>query len=261
MKKIVFTDEQISDIENDYMNNHLSCETIGIKMGYSKRPIIELLKKRGELKKGKSDGIKIELTENQKEIIKKLYLEDYKNSYDIGETMRLSKPFIDKYLTNCGYRRSVGESISLRQKGKKRSEEVKKILKTAQQKLSKSGKRKQYGGVCKTYDVNGTKCQGTYEKFYIEKLISENKKIPSESKPIITPYGVYNADFYDGENLIEIKSDYTYEVLIGVKKSRWTNKFDLTQYEKIKWINDNVNPVKIIIVDKKNNKLIKKEIL
>ena len=115
MKKIVFTDEQISDIENDYMNYHLSCETIGIKMGYSKRPIIELLKKRGKLKKGKSDGIKIKLTENQKEIIKKLYLEDYKNSYDIGETMGLSKPFIDKYLTNCGYRRnrSLGNSIGL----------------------------------------------------------------------------------------------------------------------------------------------------
>jgi hypothetical protein len=46
MKKIVFTDKQISDIENDYINNHLSCETIGIKMGYSKTPIIELLKKK-----------------------------------------------------------------------------------------------------------------------------------------------------------------------------------------------------------------------
>jgi hypothetical protein len=35
----------------------------------------------------------------------------------------------------------------------------------------------------------------------------------------------------------------------------------LSNGKKIKWVNDNVNPVKIIIVDKKNNKLIKKEIL
>jgi hypothetical protein len=134
------------------------------------------------------------------------------------------------------------------------------ILKRAQQKLSKSGKRIQYGGVCSFYLVNNVECQGTYEKFYLEKLISENKKIPEKSKPVITPYGVYNADFYDGNNLIEIKSDYTYDVLVGIKKSRWTNKFDLTQYEKIKWVNENINSVEIFVVDKKNNKLIKKEI-
>jgi len=261
MKKIVFTDEQIKNIENDYLNNHFSCETIGKKIGYSKRPIIELLKKRGKLKKRLSNGKKIELTETQKDTIKKMYLNECKTSHEISKVTNLSRPFIDKYLTSCGYRRSVGESISLRQKGKKRSEEVKKILKTAQQNLSKSGKRKQYGGVCKIFNVNGIKCQGTYEKYYIEMLINENKKIPLESFPVMTPYGVYNADFYDGKNLIEIKSDYTYDVLVGHKKSRWTNKFDLTQYKKIKWVNDNFNLVKIIIVDKKNNKLIKKEIL
>ena len=31
-------------------------------------------------------------------------------------------------------------------------------------------------------------------------------------------------------------------------------------YEKIKWVDKNVIPVEILIVDKKNNKLIKKEI-
>jgi predicted DNA-binding protein YlxM (UPF0122 family) len=115
MRKIVFTDEQIEEIEFEYVINKLSCEKIGNKFNVSKRPIIELLKKRNKLKKGKSDGIKIELTKNQKEIIKKLYQNDYKNCYEIGEIMGLSKSFIDKYLTNCGYRRdrSLGNSIGL----------------------------------------------------------------------------------------------------------------------------------------------------
>ena len=34
----------------------------------------------------------------------------------------------------------------------------------------------------------------------------------------------------------------------------------MSQYEKIKWVDKNVIPVEILIVDKKNNKLIKKEI-
>lgn len=260
MKKIIFTDKQIEEIELYYVVNGLSCQNIGNKFNVSKRPIIELLKKRNKLKKGKSNGIKIELTKNQKETIKKLYLIDYKNSYEIGETMGLSKPFIDKYLTNCGYRRTKGESISLRQTGKKRSNRVIEILKNAQQKLSKSGKRIQCGGVCSFYKVNNVECQGTYEKFYIEKLIKENKKIPSKPDPIKTPYGVYNPDFYDGKCLIEIKSDYTYDILIGNKKNRWNNKIDLTQYNKIKWTNENIQPVQILVVDKKNNKLIKKQI-
>ena len=34
---------------------------------------------------------------------------------------------------------------------------------------------------------------------------------------------------------------------------------DKTQYKKIKWVNKNIKPVEIIIVDKRKNKLIKKE--
>jgi predicted DNA-binding protein YlxM (UPF0122 family) len=59
MKKIVFTDKQISEIEKDYLINNLSCETIGKKFGISKRPINNLLKKNGKLKKGLSNGKKI----------------------------------------------------------------------------------------------------------------------------------------------------------------------------------------------------------
>jgi predicted DNA-binding protein YlxM (UPF0122 family) len=76
MKKIVFTDKQISEIEKDYLINNLSCETIGKKFGISKRPINNLLKKNGKLKKGLSNGKKINLTDEQVKTIKKLYLEE-----------------------------------------------------------------------------------------------------------------------------------------------------------------------------------------
>lgn len=67
-------------------------------------------------------------------------------------------------------------------------------------------------------------------------------------------------DFTGKENLIEIKSDYTYEILIGNKPNRFTGVYETNQYKKIKWVNKNIKPVDIIIVDKRDNRLIKKKI-
>jgi predicted DNA-binding protein YlxM (UPF0122 family) len=259
MKKVVFTDKQIIEITNDYLCNKLSCKTIGKKFNVSKTPINNLLKEKGLLKKGFSSGKKIELNDKQMSLIKKLYLEEKRTGPYIAKILNLNKHLIDKILCNSEFRRSVGESISLRQTGKKRSERVINILKTAQQNYSKSGKRKQTGGVCKKYIVNGIECQGTYEKFYIEKLIKEEQILPSNSISFETPFGVYYPDFSFNNKLIEIKSDYTYEVLLGNQINRYTKKIDKTQYRKIKWVNKNIKPVEIIIVDKRKNKLIKKE--
>jgi predicted DNA-binding protein YlxM (UPF0122 family) len=260
MKKIVFTDKQISEIEKDYLINNLSCETIGKKFGISKVPINNLLKKNGKLKKGSSNGKKINLTDEQVKTIKKLYLEELRTGPYIAKILNLNKNLIDKILYNSNFRRSLGESISLRQTGKKRSERVIKILERAQQNYAKSGKRKQTGGICRKFLVKNISCQGTYEKYYIEKLIKEDKTLPNNSKPIDTPYGVYYPDFSFNNRLIEIKCDYTYDILIGKKQSRFTKKIDTRQYDKIKWVNKNVITVDILIVDKKNNKIIKKEI-
>jgi len=260
MKKIIFTDKEINEIVYDYEINGLSCEIIGEKFGVSKRPINSLLGKIGKLRKPVSNGVKIKLTDDKLNLIKKLYLEELRTAPYIAEILNLNKHLVEKILYNSDFRRSRGESISLRQTGKKRSEHVIKILENAQQNYAKSGKRKQTGGVCRKFLIENISCQGTYEKYYIEKLIKDGKKIPNNSKPINTPYGTYYPDFSFDDRLIEIKSDYTYDVLIGEKQSRFTKKIDTTQYEKIKWIDKNVIPVEILIVDKKNNKLIKKEI-
>jgi hypothetical protein len=259
MRKIVFTEKEISEIERDYLINNLSCETIGKKFGVSKRPINNILKKNGKLKKGLSDGKKINMTDEQIKTIKKLYLEELKSIDYIAKTLNLTKFFIDKFLSISGYRRSRGEAISLRQFGKKRSEKVIRILTLAQQKYSRSGKRKQTGGVCDTFFISGIECQGTYEKFYIESLIKENKLLPTNSISFGTPYGVYYPDFSFTDKLIEIKSDYTYDILLGDRISRFTKKIDKTQYKKIEWVHKNIKPVEIIIVDKRKNKLTKKE--
>jgi hypothetical protein len=134
-------------------------------------------------------------------------------------------------------------------------------MKIAQQKLSESGNRKQTGGICKIFNVNNIECHGTYEKFYIEMLINENVLCPKNCKSIITPYGVYYPDFSYDDKLIEVKSEYTYNILIGIEKSRFSKKIETNQLRKIKWVNENILPVEIIVVDKRKNKIIKKEII
>ena len=252
-----FNKNEIDSIKEKYINGE-SCQNIGYYFNTSKVTIGKILKKEGLLRKGYSNGVKIELNDEIKEKIKHLYLNEFKSPFEISIMVNLNISFIDKYLTNSGYRRNKSESISLTQKGKKRTEEVCKILKIAQQTLAKSGNRKQTGGVCKKYIINGIECTGTYEKFYIEKLIIEGQKLPINSESVNTPYGVYYPDFFNGKTYTEIKSDYTYDILIGRKINRWTKKIDTTQLKKIKWVNENIKPVDILVVDKKHNKIIKK---
>lgn len=257
---MVFNDNEVNDIIFQYIELKSSCSDISKKYNISKLPITNLLKELNLLRKGYSNGKKLNLNETQKNEIKRLYLDEYKTSPHISSILNINKHSIDKFLHDNKLKRTVGESITLRQTGKKHTKQRKENFKKIQQEIASSGNRKQKGGICKFFKIDDLECQGTYEKFYIEKLIKEEKELPKNGKTIKTPYGVYTSDFYDGVNLIEIKSDYTYEILIGKKINRFNKKIDLRQFKKIKWVNKNIQPVEIIVVNKRNNVLIKKEI-
>jgi hypothetical protein len=261
MKKIEFTNDEKKIIIFEYIKNYKSCEKISKILNIGKIPIKKFLKDMDLLRKGTSNGKKIELTEEEKNLIKKYYLIDKKTSPEISELMGFNRHFIEKVIYNSTFKRTKGESISLRQTNKKHTKERIEKFKIVQQKIAESGKRKQRGGICKFFNVNGIECQGTYEKFYIDKLINENENLPIKGETIKTPYGVYSSDFSYVTKLVEIKSDYTYDILIGNKINRFTKNIDLKQYNKIKWVNENIKPIEIIVVDKRQNKLIKKEII
>lgn len=257
MVRKTFNSNEILKIQEHYKNG-LSCYSIGKLFGVSKTPINRVLKDLGVLKKSKSDGKKIVLTETQKIKIKKMYCDEFKNIDEISQKLKLTKSFIDKYLNTVNYRRNKSEAMRVLKTGKKLSENIKKNMKLAQHKFNQSGNKKINGGVCKFYNIKGINCQGTYEKFYIDKLMSENKELPQNCEPILTPYGLYFPDFKINDVYIEIKSDYTFDVLIGKTKNRFTKKFETKQLKKINWVTENIKKVEIIVVDKKNNKLINK---
>ena len=104
---------------------------------------------------------------------------------------------------------------------------------------------------CKFYIINGLECQGTYEKHYIETLILNNLELPKKPKNILTPYGWYTPDFEFNDKFIEIKSIYTYKMMVGEIKN-YGGKFDDIQHKKAIWVNDNIKPLEIKIINKKD---------
>jgi transposase-like protein len=107
-----FNDVEINDILIKYKNG-ISVQKICKLYNVSNKPIQKILKDNGILKKGYSNGVKINLTEEQKEIIKDLYLNEYKNSFEIGQELNLSKSFIDKYLRLSNIVRTKSEGVSV----------------------------------------------------------------------------------------------------------------------------------------------------
>jgi len=107
-----FNDIDIENIIKKY-NSGLSVKKISNIYGVSITPIKRILKSVNLLRKGLSNGKKIELSDEQKLLIKFLYLEKYKNTDEISSQIGLTKSFVDKYLTYCGYRRDKSNGVSV----------------------------------------------------------------------------------------------------------------------------------------------------
>jgi predicted DNA-binding protein YlxM (UPF0122 family) len=108
-----FTNTEIEKIIELYTIDGLSTSEIAIQLSVSKTPILRILKNKDLLRAGKSNGVKIILTLEQEKLIKNLYLQDYKSCDEIAEKTGLKSSFIDKYLSNCSFRRDKGSAASI----------------------------------------------------------------------------------------------------------------------------------------------------
>ena len=111
--RIEFSDIEINKIKNYYLIDGLCTREIGKILNMSLTPINRILKRENVLRKGKSNGVKINLTIGQKDRIRDLYVNEYKSNKEIGKELNLTASFIDKYLTTVNYRRTVSEGVSV----------------------------------------------------------------------------------------------------------------------------------------------------
>ncbi len=99
----------IEKIKDLYIKNKLSCDKIGKLFNTSRTPIAKILKDLNLLKNGKSNGVKIVLSEEQEILIRNMYLFEYKNTTQIAEKLLLSPSRVSLYLVNKGYKRTLSE--------------------------------------------------------------------------------------------------------------------------------------------------------
>ena len=128
--------------------------------------------------------------------------------------------------------------------GKKQSIETK--LKRAAIREKKIAEGKSLGLRCKIYNIEGRFCQGTWEKRYIEGLIKDNKQLPENGKYYSTPLGIYQADFEFEDRIIEIKSPFTYDILLGTAPNI-DGHYNKVQLEKLRWVSLNIKRVELLV--------------
>lgn len=106
----------------------------------------------------------------------------------------------------------------------------------------------------KKFKVNGITCQGSYEKAYLEMLIESNETLPNVKRTYYeTSYGFYHPDFEFEDKLIEIKSEYTFGILVGKYANISGEKKVGVQLSKMIEVGKNKKPVELVLIERNKN--------
>lgn len=132
----------------------------------------------------------------------------------------------------------------------KSENEIKDIVnKTNKTKFNKYGTLFPGGGnKQKKTIIKGLTCESSFELIYIESLIDKGEELPKNANPILTPFGYYTPDFEYVDRFIEIKCEFTYNVLIGKSSFSKSGYYNPTQLNKIEWVRENIKNVEIIVI-------------
>lgn len=227
----------------------------------------QLVQKKSENYSERNDRI----SKARKEYFKNLDKEEHQKQIDkISESIRntyenKSGNWKEEWKKTCSitskekwsdhsYKERVSEKIK-NNNWSKRSDKEDIIQKCILTKIKKYGKSNGLGK-CKQFVVENLICDGTHEKFYIEYLISEGKSLPVNTKSIKTEVGYYTPDFEYDDYYVDIKSLFTLKVLLGFSSYSKNKKSNPKQLLKIEYINKNIKPIKIILVDIIDNKIL-----
>ena len=91
------------------------------------------------------------------------------------------------------------------------------------------------------------KCQGTKELQFIKEVKKSGKQLPTKAEVQTTPFGNYTPDFEYPKYFVEIKGIHTFCVMLGLFGYRGKGKASDLQWRKIKWVAQNIKPVKIYL--------------
>lgn len=193
---------------------------------------------------------KDEVLEEEKKLQKQLKSEKLLKHWETYKDTKEYEERTEKIKSKATGRTRSQESRdkqALANTGKKMSIETKQ--KRAKNRIEKMLRGETVGVRCKIFVIAGLACQGTFEKGYIEELITNNKELPINGKGVNTPFGLYSPDFDFPDYYIEIKSQFTYKIFTG-KIENINGHFCNGQRQKAIWTTQNVKPVIVLVYDK-----------
>lgn len=185
--KKIFTSNEVRNIVEKY-NDGFSLQKISELYGVSKGPIKRILKSENLLRDGYSDGKKIVLSNDRVTSIMNLYLNDFKTSKEIADQLGLKKSFIDKHLTNSGYRRnrSEGSSVGLvfRYRGIKYNDYIK-IIDDLKKYKSEVMKVTRQQPICILSNYDKRRPSGVNGSYHLDHKFSISEGFKNNISPII----------------------------------------------------------------------------
>lgn len=251
--KIPFT--EYDKILNLYLHDKKTAAEIANEYAVTSPVILKILKRLN----CKIRSRKTQFTEADKQEIIRLYTIEHRGKEYIAKLYGITNPTLTRFLNEWGIAAIDRKTISKRIReiygptsgftGKQHTDKSKKQIGNAVSHSYATGDKAV--GVCRSKYFNTIygKLQGSYEVAYIQQLLNENKPLPiTHPRGIKTPFGTYFPDFEYGNEYIEVKSNFTYDVSTGMFGNK-NGKFNDTQLKKIGWVKTNIKNVRIIIMD------------
>lgn len=200
-------------------------------------------------------------SKKEKEKIIDLYTKQKRGAKYIGSLLQRSDTLITYWLNKWKIPKNARSEISEKIRevygptkgfsGRKHSNKSKKTISNSGKEAWNKEDRLPVIGKSRTFKTKIGSVLGTYEVAYLQKLIDENKQLPTLlRKRFKTPFGSYMPDFEFEDRFIEVKSEFTLKVSKGLLPGN-DGKFSDKQWKKINWLNDNMKPVEIVVLDKK----------
>jgi hypothetical protein len=199
--------------------------------------------------------------EKEKQIIINQYVNEKRGAKHIGKLLNKSDLMVSFWLKKWGIKKITRSEISKKIReiygatkgftGKSHSKKSKEAISKSGLKSWKDSNREPKISKSRTYVTTLGKVLGTYEVAYLQQLYMKKESLPMvNKKKIKTPYGTYTPDFEFENRFIEVKSDFTFKVANG----EFVIKNYVKQIEKINWVNLNIKPIEIVIINKKDAK-------
>lgn len=246
--------------------NGINAKEISLKYPYSSYgTIFRFLKKQGLQLKGK--GLNNKGNKRRKNIslfeteIINAFINENASIEDLRKKYKTSCIFINELLKKnkiepitrneasikCRAKHGATKGFSGREHSEKSKEKTSLSLIEQYEKGNKEPKQLK----SKTYNTIYGNFLGTYEVAYFRKLIEEKNLLPNKCHGgIKTPFGIYFPDFEFEDKFIEVKSLFTYKVMIGEEKGFDKQYKHRKQKDKIDWVSLNTKPIEIFILDK-----------